>query len=439
VGSLLYLVEPRRHVFKRIEDCPDHLERALPYMLACIVIEAVLNTTLRGQRLNIADSLTSIHSGVLMVLAGLVSRTLMLSTYTWVYQQYRLIDVAWDSVLVWVMAAILIDCGYYWFHRASHEVGLLWAVHQMHHSSEEFNLTTALRQPVLEGLGWLTHWFYLPCALFIPPTQMLVHSELNFLYQFWIHTELVPNLGPLEFVFNTASQHRVHHGANRYCIDKNYGGFLSVWDRIFGTFAKEDQSVDLVYGLVDQPQSFNAVSLNFFYFNLLHEKATSTGSWKAWFYGPGWFPGLPRLGDVSSLPEAPVRSKLYSEVGLSTYLLVLINTIIALLILDIQSSQMVAWYEMVGLTWLAGLTVYIAGLLLDGVRDTLHLQVFRSGCAAVLLIWSGLQIPLSIYRPSSYCLPSLLSSPAKRNRRSKHSVFQREHKVKIIVQFSDYI
>merc|ERR1711910_16542 len=109
--------------------------------------------------------------------------------------------------------------GYYWFHRASHEVGLLWAVHQVHHSSEEFNLTTAFRQPVFQGLFQLTHWFYLPAALVIPPSQFLVHSQFVFLFQFWIHSELIGDIGPLGWIFNTSTYHQVHHGSNRYCLE----------------------------------------------------------------------------------------------------------------------------------------------------------------------------------------------------------------------------
>merc|ERR1719450_474397 len=130
-------------------------------------------------------------------MAGMLTRLFMIQTYDYIHQEYRLTSLAWDSPLTWLLTAVLLDLGYYWFHRASHEVGLLWAVHQVHHSSQHFNLTTALRQPVLEGLGWVTHWFYLPLALFIPTTQMVVHAEFNFLYQFLIHTELIGDLGPL--------------------------------------------------------------------------------------------------------------------------------------------------------------------------------------------------------------------------------------------------
>lgn len=173
-----------------------------------IVLEGVINHYIRGREQNLADSVTSITSGLLMTMAGMLTRLFMIQTYDYIHQEYRLTSLAWDSPVTWLVTAVLLDLGYYWFHRASHEVGLLWAVHQVHHSSQHFNLTTALRQPVLEGLGWVTHWFYLPLALLIPTPQMLVHSEFNFIYQFLIHTELLGDMGPLGNIFNTASHHR---------------------------------------------------------------------------------------------------------------------------------------------------------------------------------------------------------------------------------------
>ena len=107
----------------------------------------------------------------------------------------------------------------------------------------------------MQGFGSMP--FYLPLAFFVPPTQTIVHQQFNLIYQFWIHTEIVNNIGPLEYILNTASHHRVHHGSNRYCLDTNYAGVLIIWDRMFGTFAAERKDQKIVYGLVDQPQFFN--------------------------------------------------------------------------------------------------------------------------------------------------------------------------------------
>ncbi|XP_047499114.1 alkylglycerol monooxygenase-like [Penaeus chinensis] len=145
-----------------------------------------------------------------------------------------------------------------WRNPNQPKINFLWAVHQIHHSSEDFTLSTALRLSVFQRL---VHFgFYQPLALLgIPKTSVLVHMGFNYLFQFWVHTEVIRKLGPIEWVFCTPSSHRVHHGANKWCLDKNYGSLLIIWDRIFGTFQEEKEDEEIVYGLVEQPQSMNSV------------------------------------------------------------------------------------------------------------------------------------------------------------------------------------
>merc|ERR1719158_2277320 len=266
-------------------------------MATLIILEALINWLGRGKRQNLADSVTSISFGLVMTMLGLLSKGACISLYSWVHTHYRVVDLPWDSVWTWVLTAVLVDLGYYWFHRASHEVGVLWAVHQAHHSSEEFNLSTAFRQPLFQGLFQLTHWFCLPAALVVPTSQFLVHSQFVMLFQFWIHSELIGDIGPLGLIFNTSTYHQVHHGSNRYCLDKNYGGFLSIWDRIFGTFQDLRPDEQTVYGLIDQPQFFNLVKHQFFYFPVLLGKVEGGPWWQkvaVWFWDPAGsqaFPG----------------------------------------------------------------------------------------------------------------------------------------------------
>lgn len=136
---------------------------------------------------------------------------------------------------------------------------MFWATHQTHHSAENYNLSTALRQGFFQH--YLSRLIYLPLALVIPPQTFLVHVQMNLFYQFWVHTEVISNLGPLEAIFNTPCHHRVHHGRNPYCIDKNYGGVLIVWDRLFGTFASERNDEEIAYGLVYSSASFDPLKI----------------------------------------------------------------------------------------------------------------------------------------------------------------------------------
>jgi sterol desaturase/sphingolipid hydroxylase (fatty acid hydroxylase superfamily) len=159
---------------------------------------------------------------------------------------------------VWAAALLADDFCYYWFHRMSHEVRFLWAAHVNHHSSRKYNLSTALRQP------WTTpftsFWFWTPMPLLgFDPAMILTVQAISLLYQFWIHTETIDDLGPLEAVLNTPSHHRVHHAKNVRYLDRNHGGILIVWDRLFGTFAEEKEPP--VYGLTKDIDTYNLVDI----------------------------------------------------------------------------------------------------------------------------------------------------------------------------------
>ncbi len=180
-----------------------------------------------------------------------------------VYNHFALFSLEANDWRVWVGALIAYDFFYYWNHRIDHEVGLFWAAHVVHHQSEAFNLSTALRQPssgVL--LGWI---FYLPMAIAgVPPLVFVAVGLIDLLYQFWIHTELVGKLGWFDRVFASPSNHRVHHGVNDHYLDKNYGGILILWDRLFGTF--EDEVETPVFGVRGGLGTFDPVSANLSYY-----------------------------------------------------------------------------------------------------------------------------------------------------------------------------
>jgi len=389
-GLLFYVINPTKTSFPTMADCPDYLQRAMPYMVTLIVLEAVINLWL-GKKHNIADSVTSIASGLIMTMVGMLTKGLMLSIYSYVYEHYRIMELPWDSTLTWIAAAVLVDCGYYWFHRASHEIALLWAVHQVHHSSEEFNLTTAFRQPVFQGLFQLTHWFYLPAALVIPPSQFFVHSQFVFLFQFWIHSELIGDIGPLGWILNTSTYHQVHHGSNRYCIDKNYGGFLSIWDRMFGTFQDLRTDQKTVYGLIDQPQFFNIIKHQFFYFKCIQDKVSANGSWldqiTVWLKGPGWFPGLPRLGDTDGLPEIPQRSIHYTAITGLNHLYLLIQLVGVFIIHDDLSRLYASMSQGLILAVMSFILVTLTSITLHYDQHPLSIPLELTRCAVSLAVY----------------------------------------------------
>jgi len=342
MGRMFYLTDPAESSFPDLASLPTSFTaRATPFFAGMIALEwAIL--LLKGEKLRLGDGMFSVAHGLIMTLMQALLSGLLFSTYIYIHTSFCVYAFPWDSTVTWLCAAIGIDFCYYWIHRAAHEINLLWAAHQVHHSSEEYNLSTALRQSAFQPFG---SWpFYLPLAFFIPPSHAIVHKELNLLYQFWIHTEVVRSIGPLEYILNTASHHRVHHGANRYCLDKNYAGVLIIWDRMFGTFEAERPEVDLVYGLVDQPQFWNPVKHQIFYYGKVLEKARSMSNWTDFFFafvkGPGWFPGTERLGDITFVPENPVREKYGPQVSPLLHLYTITHFLLSFLAIDTVVKSM---------------------------------------------------------------------------------------------------
>ena len=209
--------------------------------------------------------------------------------------QYRLFDISMGSAWAWAALVVLDDFAYYWFHRFSHECRFWWAAHVNHHSSQHYNLSTAIRQSwtgVLAGT-WLP-WFPLLLIGF-PPEMVLLQSGINLLYQFWIHTEAIHRLPRwFEYLFNTPSNHRVHHAANARYVDRNYAGIFMVWDRLFRTHAEELDSEPPRYGLIRNIDTFNPLRIAFHEWMAMIRDVRHSNSLREAFmhmFGPpGWRP-----------------------------------------------------------------------------------------------------------------------------------------------------
>lgn len=231
---------------------------AVPVFIMTMLIELGVATWQQRRVYDLADTITSLQLGVLSQVSGLFLKLLTLGIYALIYAHLAVVHWPMNSVLAWVVALILYDLCYYWNHRLNHEVGVLWASHVVHHSSEYYNLSTALRQTSTGALfGWL---FYVPMAVAgVPPVMFVAVALIDLLYQYWVHTELVGKLGWFDRVFVSPSNHRVHHGQNDYCIDRNYGGILIIWDRLFGSFVEERDGEPICYGIRKPLYSFNPI------------------------------------------------------------------------------------------------------------------------------------------------------------------------------------
>jgi sterol desaturase/sphingolipid hydroxylase (fatty acid hydroxylase superfamily) len=272
---------------------PQVIVLATPLFLALIALEFVVGR-LRGRdtyRLN--DALGSIGLGVMSQLTGLFVTLLTVGIYSAVFERLAPWALPADSPWVWLGSLLAYDFCYYWHHRAGHRIALFWASHAVHHQSEDYNLSTALRQT---SGGWVAGWvFYLPMALAgVPPKVFAVVALVDLLYQYWVHTQQIGRLGWFDRWFCAPSNHRVHHAVNDRYLDRNYGGILIVWDRLFGTYAEEDDAEPCVYGTRSPLRSWNPLWANLQVYAELARDAWRARSWadklRVWLQPPGWRP-----------------------------------------------------------------------------------------------------------------------------------------------------
>lgn len=238
---------------------PQLIIYAIPGFVLLILVEIIITTIDNRHRYEAKDAASSIAMGLGNVITGLFTKTVILGAYLLVYDHLRLFTLgfAW---WVWVLCFFADDFSYYWFHRISHSVRFFWASHVIHHSSERYNLATALRQTWTGNFtGTFLFWIWMPLAGF-HPVMVMTMQAISLIYQFWIHTEVIHKLPrPVEYIFNTPSHHRVHHGSDLDYLDRNHGGILILWDRLFGTFTPERQRP--TYGLTSNIHTYNPLRI----------------------------------------------------------------------------------------------------------------------------------------------------------------------------------
>jgi alkylglycerol monooxygenase len=367
---------------------------AIPVFFLLIAIEMVAARVLEPQAYRFSDSVADLGCGILDQVTDVFTKTLVFAGYLFLYDRFRFFSIPEASAWTWAACFLGVDLLYYWFHRFGHEVGAGWAAHVVHHQSEEYNLTVALRQGAFQQLfSWV---FYLPLALLgFPPLVFLTCSALNTLYQFWIHTRLVGRLGPLEWVLNTPSHHRVHHGRNPKYVDKNLGGVLIVWDRLFRTFKEEEE--EPVYGITTPLRTFDPVRAHFRQWDELVRLAARASRWadrlRVFTKPPGWRPA--ELGGFQTPPEVDRATYERFEVPVSTR--VKGYVFVQFMALNI----LVAWFlqRQEGLE--AGLRVVIAlaivwsvvtlAALLDGRRWAPVLEATRAVSIVVAALYLGVR------------------------------------------------
>ncbi|MEG0199623.1 MAG: lysoplasmalogenase family protein [Comamonas sp.] len=268
---------------------------ATPVFFGLIAIEWWISLRRGRNAYALADAISSLNLGVLSQTSAVFTKLLTLGIYTAIASHAALWsnDAFWLSLPGWLLALVFYDFCYYWLHRMGHEVGALWAAHAVHHQSQAYNLSTALRQTSSGALlGWI---FYLPMALAgVPPLVFAVVGLIDLLYQFWVHTEQVKKLGWFDRWFCSPSNHRVHHAVNDRYLDRNYGGIFIFWDRLFGTFKEEDEREPCVYGTRGLLNSWDPLWANTTVYRQLAHDSWHAKNWgdklRIWLKPPGWRP-----------------------------------------------------------------------------------------------------------------------------------------------------
>jgi sterol desaturase/sphingolipid hydroxylase (fatty acid hydroxylase superfamily) len=266
--------------------------KLLPYFALLLLAELAFAAFTGKARFSWRDSAASLSMGIGNVIAGLALAGFVAAAY---FAASRIaifhIPFTWWGLALCFLAE---DLAYYWFHRTAHLRRWFWASHVVHHSSEHYNLTTALRQTWTGNLS-LSFAFWLPLMVVgFPPAMVVMFSTYSLAYQYWVHTEAIGRLGPLEFVFNTPSHHRVHHAVNPRYLDSNYAGVLIVWDRLFGTFVAETAEDKPRYGIAHPLGSHNPLRIAFHEWGAIARDVLSARSWRdcvRYVFGPpGWSP-----------------------------------------------------------------------------------------------------------------------------------------------------
>lgn len=266
---------------------------AIPIFILLMALEYGL-ARIKGRPLHrYNDSVNSLSMGMCLLVSDALLKALTFSVFIYLFQNHRVMEFETGNWITWVVFFFGVDFCYYWFHRCAHEYNILWGAHVGHHQSEEYNLTTALRQSAFQyGFSWV---FYLPLAILgCPPEVFLGQFAILKVYQFWLHTRLINRIPFIEGWMSTPSSHRVHHAKNPIYIDRNYGGTLVIWDRIFGSWQPELASEVCHYGTTEPLNTLSPVRANLQHWGMLARDTWRTRSWAdkigLWFRPTGWRP-----------------------------------------------------------------------------------------------------------------------------------------------------
>lgn len=379
-----------------METFAGALKFVLPIFILLIIIEMIVAKVRNKQVITSMDTVSSLSSGITNVLSKVLGLTIYIITYDFLLQHFTVFKIE-STAVQYIIGFISIDFYAYWSHRWRHEYNLLWNDHLVHHSSEEYNLPVALRQTISDFVQFYT-FLLIPAAIFGVPTNVLIVLGVIMLFGgFWYHTQLIDKMGFLEKIIVTPSHHRIHHAINPEYIDKNYGGILIIWDKLFGTFQEELPHAKPIYGLTIPVNTWNPIKINFLHVSLLIKDAWRTSNiwdkFRIWFMPTGWRPAdVAQKYPLYYTKDAYKQEKYMPDVSL--YLKVwawiqLIVTFLLMMFLILQIALITKTAVFVYASFIF-LTVYSYTSLMDKSRYAWFTEMLRLFYAlAIINVYNG--------------------------------------------------
>jgi sterol desaturase/sphingolipid hydroxylase (fatty acid hydroxylase superfamily) len=368
---------------------------AIPFFMILMLVEMGYGAIVKNQKYKLMDTLSSLSSGLTNILKDVLGLGIVLFTYPFFlkYLAITTIDISW---LLWFFGFIALDFAGYWNHRLSHKINVFWNQHVIHHSSEEFNLACALRQSISNIFGYFPILLIPAAILGIPQYVIATLAPIHLFAQFWYHTQHIGKLGWLEYIIVTPSQHRVHHAINPEYIDKNLGQILSVWDRLFGTFQEELDSVPPQYGVLKPVSTWNPIVINFQHiWRIIQDAWRTRRIWdkvRIWFMPTGWRPDdvmekypLETISDVYGFKRYNPPSRFW----LKAYAILQFAVILILLLTFFYNFGILSRSQSLGIGLFLFISIYGYTSLMDGWYSGFWIEISRSVLGLLILNFLG--------------------------------------------------
>ncbi|MEN8788977.1 MAG: sterol desaturase family protein [Flavobacteriaceae bacterium] len=368
---------------------------AIPFFILLMLGEIIYGYLIKNQPHRLLDTVSSISSGMTNIVKDSLGLGIIIVSYPYLEEQLALTQIK-TSWLVWLIAFLVLDFAGYWNHRLSHHVNIFWNQHVIHHSSEQFNLACALRQSISNLVGYFP-LFLIPAALLgVPPKVIAILAPIHLFAQFWYHTEHIGKMGWLEYLIVTPSQHRVHHAINPEYIDKNLGQVLCVWDRWFGTFQEELDTVPPQYGVLKPAATWNPIHINFQHLWRIGQDAWRANRWqdklRIWFMPTGWRPE-----DVAQKYPRPIIEDVYNfkryqtlaSPRLKAYVLFQLIATLILLMFMFYNYGNIGFGGLLQFGAFVFVGIYGYTSLMDRTRYAGAIEVTRALAAMVVILITG--------------------------------------------------